>query len=557
MFSPDNAALRDLAALVSLRIEGWQSFMAYWQPYLAELVLLPSVVKRIRGLEERQLRHLRPQAKMDIWTLFSRLTEPQQNDLLSTLPATVAGMEKCMAQTQSEIDNLQAEKLPLQSQLDAIVYPALTLPPEIISEIFTQCEYPHRGYTQPTAPPFLLVQICRAWRSIALRTPALWREYEFRISNLSSRVAHLPEFMETLFSRAQTRSIFVHLSGSETIECPPRVFDVIRRFTGNIRELELDSLLVTDMDEIDWSTTEFPRLFKLQLTPETFHLPPSHIEIFSNAPNLRDVTLTANIPLSSISLPWTQLIHFRGHKNFQTQMCLEALQLVSNATSCEFQMCEDEDDIVLPSSILVHETLRSLRLRSESFISLALLPLISLPGLHSLEIVGLGEPEVLENFLISHSSSLRELSLQCYHDWVYGMSALFHSVQILADLRISSLTFQGATYGCLFLLFDSLGKPDFLPALESLFVTGHYRLGSLNEHMLHIGEALSRRVASSAVDHEASPQRLESVFVAFQTLEESKKHVIPEEVLAPFRDLLLDGMEIEIVLDERWDILSQ
>ncbi|KAJ7709461.1 hypothetical protein B0H17DRAFT_915327, partial [Mycena rosella] len=77
---------------------------------------------------------------------------------------------------QSLIDNLLAKREGAQLQLDSIVYPVLTLPSEITCEIFHQClpTWVHRNSSEPWEAPVLLSHVCRAWREIALSTPALW-----------------------------------------------------------------------------------------------------------------------------------------------------------------------------------------------------------------------------------------------------------------------------------------------------------------------------------------------------------------------------------------------
>ncbi|KAJ7667265.1 hypothetical protein B0H17DRAFT_836591, partial [Mycena rosella] len=55
------------------------------------------------------------------------------------------------------------------------VYPVLTLPPEIVSQIFVNCLPIHgRVRPSPTTAPLTLTQICHHWREIALSTSALW-----------------------------------------------------------------------------------------------------------------------------------------------------------------------------------------------------------------------------------------------------------------------------------------------------------------------------------------------------------------------------------------------
>ncbi|KAJ7713803.1 hypothetical protein B0H16DRAFT_1809308, partial [Mycena metata] len=76
------------------------------------------------------------------------------------------------------IASLTAERQRLQAESDAIVYPILSLPTEITTEIFRRwCV--RRSRSHPSEGPLLLVQICHQWRQIALHTPELWRDLHF------------------------------------------------------------------------------------------------------------------------------------------------------------------------------------------------------------------------------------------------------------------------------------------------------------------------------------------------------------------------------------------
>ncbi|KAJ7187330.1 hypothetical protein C8R46DRAFT_1059491 [Mycena filopes] len=67
---------------------------------------------------------------------------------------------------------------------DPIPYPVLTLPNEIVSEIFIRVlpPYPECPPWKGSLSPSLLTQICRKWREIALSTPELWRAMAFILS---------------------------------------------------------------------------------------------------------------------------------------------------------------------------------------------------------------------------------------------------------------------------------------------------------------------------------------------------------------------------------------
>ncbi|KAJ7186622.1 hypothetical protein C8R46DRAFT_879741 [Mycena filopes] len=95
--------------------------------------------------------------------------------LLADIDTRIANLEQALAQ-------LRTAKESAQARLDAFKYPVLTLPVDIVSEIFTQflpayplCP-PLIGFSSPT----LMTYICRLWREIALSTPTLWRRSAYR-----------------------------------------------------------------------------------------------------------------------------------------------------------------------------------------------------------------------------------------------------------------------------------------------------------------------------------------------------------------------------------------
>ncbi|KAJ6562341.1 hypothetical protein B0H19DRAFT_95949 [Mycena capillaripes] len=82
-----------------------------------------------------------------------------------------------LAQITNVIATLSAERQRLQAVSDSIVYPVLSLPPEIMSLIFIHCLPESISLPQPSPlkAPLLLAQICAQWREIAIGTPELWQ----------------------------------------------------------------------------------------------------------------------------------------------------------------------------------------------------------------------------------------------------------------------------------------------------------------------------------------------------------------------------------------------
>ncbi|KAJ7025898.1 hypothetical protein C8F04DRAFT_1238890 [Mycena alexandri] len=69
--------------------------------------------------------------------------------------------------------------------LDAYTYPVLTLPNELVSEIFVHFlpVYPEAPPIVGSSSPNVLGHICKKWREIALSTPGLWRGITLSLSN--------------------------------------------------------------------------------------------------------------------------------------------------------------------------------------------------------------------------------------------------------------------------------------------------------------------------------------------------------------------------------------
>ncbi|KAJ7095487.1 hypothetical protein C8R43DRAFT_1049406 [Mycena crocata] len=93
---------------------------------------------------------------------------------------------------------LRSERMVLQARLDAYKYPVLTLPNEIVSEIFIDLlpQYPTCPPATGLSSPASLGHICRKWREIAFSTAALWRAISSTLTEKKT--------LESLFHLLQT-----------------------------------------------------------------------------------------------------------------------------------------------------------------------------------------------------------------------------------------------------------------------------------------------------------------------------------------------------------------
>ncbi|KAJ7629788.1 hypothetical protein DFH06DRAFT_1480331 [Mycena polygramma] len=90
--------------------------------------------------------------------------------------ARVSEIQIQIVELEHTLFQLRIEQLKAQERLNSYKYPVLTLPSELISEIFLHVLPPYPYFLQLTGPfsPTPLTQICQKWRDIALGTPELW-----------------------------------------------------------------------------------------------------------------------------------------------------------------------------------------------------------------------------------------------------------------------------------------------------------------------------------------------------------------------------------------------
>ncbi|KAJ7820796.1 hypothetical protein B0H13DRAFT_2291934 [Mycena leptocephala] len=242
----------------------------------------------------------------------------------------VTDLEAQILHLERSLSALRNEKTLVQERLDSYKYSVLTLPNEIVSEIFMHFlpAYPRFPPLTGILSPTILTQICRKWREIALGTPALWRIMSDSADPPFNLLAHV-------------FNIWLNRSRS----CP----------------LSLQLGLAAPRSPIVGTTA-----------------------VVLDAPLLRTVALDANAA-SKVILPWTQLtslalLYVSPHE------CVPILQQTSNLVRCKLHFFFDPNsnhigpDVTLPC-------LESLTLSHVDHESVTdFLETLIVPALRSLEI---------------------------------------------------------------------------------------------------------------------------------------------------------------------------
>ncbi|KAJ6578044.1 hypothetical protein B0H19DRAFT_574230 [Mycena capillaripes] len=251
------------------------------------------------------------------------LAEPEANC------ARVAGLEAQILHLEHSLSELRAEKSLAQERLDFYKYPVLTLPNEVVSEIFIQFlpAYPHFPPLTGMFSPTLLTHICRRWREIALGTPALWKA-------IGSYDHAKPQMISHLFntwlgrSRSCPLSIEYHCTGFARIDTG--VFEALVPHCARWEHLKLQvsASLLRQMKG------PMPLLRHLHLIYTVSPANPVDVAAACDMPLLRTIVLCY---AAGVILPWAQLTSLTLLWVYPYE-CVQVLQQTSNLVCCKLSV---------------------------------------------------------------------------------------------------------------------------------------------------------------------------------------------------------------------------
>ncbi|KAJ7717709.1 hypothetical protein B0H16DRAFT_1798891 [Mycena metata] len=315
--------------------------------------------------------------------------------------ARIAVIGAQILELERSLSCLEEERTLLQDRLDSYTYPVLTLPNEIVSEIFL-----HFLPVYPATPPMIghsspniLGRICRKWREISLSTPALWRGITLSLSN-GKRFDQKLRLLKLWLQCSGSCLLSIHMD----IEA-----DDMDPSGGAHTNLAATLDLFTHAIAAHSARWEYPIVNGV---PNTDSL----AQALHAAPLLQDVAVLSWRRGHCTSLyPWSQLTRFTGN-SILPHLCTDILARAHNLTYCNmFVYAESADEVTQTAQNVTHRNLSSLILRGyiPDDMPWIFLDIFTLPALRKLEIKqGLlqGDPIGLLKSLISRSRcSIQEL----------------------------------------------------------------------------------------------------------------------------------------------------
>ncbi|KAK7031831.1 F-box domain-containing protein [Favolaschia claudopus] len=264
----------------------------------------------------------------------------QDRALFAQKGAEILDIEAQMAVMARTLAAVRDAQQLIWERLQSYKYPVLSLPTEIVAEIFVHTIPP---YPQPPSPfnnysPTILTLICHQWREIAIGTPQLWRTISLVTpERISLKSQHAFRLTSLWLKRSGSCSLSIHAA-----DLTP-VLSVLLSERARWEHLKLSVLdhLPTDMQD-----GPFPSLRSLDLfIPRTHSATPFLIHSLS-APLLCSVTVFAQ-HAGVIDLPWAQLtsLTLRIRKTPDFRRILRQTRRLVHCTLYCYDVVRDPDDL--------------------------------------------------------------------------------------------------------------------------------------------------------------------------------------------------------------------
>lgn len=370
------------------------------------------------------------------------------------LPPSGWQLRKDIADINVLAARLLAERRHLEVQLDALVFPILTLPDELTVEIL-HYTVPSNPHPSPLTAPLLLGQICHRWRDIALKEPSLWQTISF--SNHRS-----PELLHLWLLRSSDLPLNYSVECRDAVAADGLV-DLLFEHVHRWQEMKV-MFPVTSLRRMP-HIRDAPMLRDLSIVDlpssnATDPRPENTIQV-TDTPLLRTATLSLTNSGAKIKFPWEQLTSFNflassviGGGTFFLRRFLHLIHLTLMST---FD----------PSSLTSEVTLSELQtLVCTCSLGGSLLSALTAPHLRILDVQGRVShefPDVLKSFITRSSCTLQTLSV--------SMDDPFTPLLLAIPDTVTDLTLRWGAHQSNpnpLVIFTALSSATVLPALTRL-----------------------------------------------------------------------------------------
>ncbi|KAF7302251.1 F-box domain-containing protein [Mycena indigotica] len=440
---------------------------------------------------------------------------------------------------------MESYETQIRHELDRVAfYPVLSLPAEIVTEIFIHClPDPEHINANVNEAPLLLMAVCKQWARIALSVPALWRSLE--LDGREWEDQELLDVMELWFRGNATRK--AALRGEIFPTVLARFMQSFGAKANRITELTLafgeETLL--EFKEIPFQMSQLTEL-------AVYGFASAGQSLAINAPLLRRASFFSISP-ASLSIQWSQLTDVTCG-NYSFDHFFEALNLLPNLIRFDVTMASDGEHRDQTRGTLTHLNLRHLRLvqDSDSRPQLPMLHFLALPHLESLE-TDEADEVFLGAFLIRSAGPHLE-TLRFLANSTTSSKLLITILRTLNGLVSFDMRYPSTKLVSKFFRRFS-ADTKMLPNLRSLQVGCRDKSGEISLVGLTsiLGPAVIERNKRAK---QKATQRIDTLRLVVSAAAWST-YTIPKSDLQPYQELKDDGVDVYLGTKDHpfeWDV---
>ncbi|KAJ6588987.1 hypothetical protein B0H19DRAFT_1367471 [Mycena capillaripes] len=255
-------------------------------------------------------------------------TLPPMLNTLEADRARVTELEPQIIALERSPSALPIERRLAQERLDSYKYPVLTLPNEIVSEIFI-----HFLPIYPLCPPLTgilspakLTHICRHWREIALGNPMLWRAIS--LCHNEAPLTRQLQRSEIWLNRSLNCPLSIVVDHYQDLV--PEILAVLVPYRARWEHAELFDMSPCDLPFIR-DTMPLLQYLNLSLDGRA-----PNVIVFEDIPQLHTVVLTT-YAIADVTLPWAQLASLTLN-GVTRHECLTILPQATSLRHCTLQL---------------------------------------------------------------------------------------------------------------------------------------------------------------------------------------------------------------------------
>lgn len=478
-------------------------------------------------------------------TAYSSAQTREFSKTIADVETNMGRLDEEISRLQKAMYHLQNERQKLEASLDeyrSLAAPIRTIPPEILSEIFSHCLVDNTEIVDVAKAPLLLTFACSRWRTVAISTPRLWSSVRVTRGVVSM------EMLQTWLLRSCDIPLTLAVNATclgdyDVCLCIKTLIPHCRRWQDV--KFILPGPLLSMLGAVAGSV---PLLQKVHIGTTESTIP--FLDAFEVAPMLCDVTFEKNLPPMSLRLPWRQL---KRCDMLVAGDWLYVIQRSSDLVYCRLD-CTGRKSLttVLPVTPILQTRLRSLQLAVKERVDLEnIMDSITAPALDELEIKQenhslffKGAQVHLSSFLTRSGCTIRCLRLDEVTIFEDELIACLQQLPLLADLKLCvtwekclKRRFHAITSAVMGQLTHRESGHILVPKLKHLALTAAFEFD--DQAILDMVQSRWGHVELDCIESIEESTHLESVCLKFC------REVRPETIaqMALWRD---EGLDLEV-----------